>query len=98
MGHLVLLRSDGSVARTARKTEDPAKHYDVELGKLNGYDPARFVTFEIAFDDQAWDITVGSVKTRVPVQEMPFVFSAGRILMQTYMCRVGVRKLEVRAL
>jgi hypothetical protein len=98
MGHLVLLRSDGSVARTARKTEDPATHYDVELGKLNGYDPARFVTFEIAFDDQAWDITVGSVKTRVPVQEMPFVFSAGRILMQTYMCRVGVRKLEVRAL
>jgi hypothetical protein len=98
MGHLVLLRSDGSVARTARKTEDPATHYDVELGTLNGYDPARFVTFEIAFDDQAWDITVGSVRTRIPLMEMPFVFSAGRILIQTYMCRVGVRKLEVRSL
>ncbi len=98
MGHLVLLRSDGSVARTARKTEDPATHHDIELGKLNGYDPASFVTFAIAFDDQAWDIAVGSVKTRVPVQEIPFVFSAGRMLIQTYMCRVGVRNLEVRVL
>ncbi len=98
MGHLVLLRSDGSVARTTRKGEDPTTHYDIELGKLNGYDPARFVTFEIAFDDQAWNITVGSIKARVPVEEMPFVFSAGRMLIQTYMCRVGVRKLEIRAL
>jgi hypothetical protein len=98
MGHLALLRSDGSVARTARKSEDPATHYDVELGKLNGYDPASFVRFEIAFDDQAWNIAVGSIKTRLPVQEMPFVFAAGRILIQTYMCRVGVRRLEVCAL
>jgi hypothetical protein len=96
-GHLVLLRSDGSVARTAR-TEDPTTHHDVELGKLNGYDPGTFVQFALAFDDQAWDITVGSVKSRVPVQEMPFVFSAGRMLIQTYMSRAGVRNLEVRAL
>jgi hypothetical protein len=98
MGHLVLLRSDGSVARTARKSEDPSTHYDIELGKLNDYNPESFVRFAITFDDQAWDIDVGSVKTRVPVQEIPFVFSAGRMLLQTYMCRVGVRKLEVRAL
>lgn len=86
------------MARTARKTEDPTTHYDVELGKLAGYDPASFVTFEIGFDDQAWNITVGSMKIRVPVQDMPFVFSAGRMLIQTYMCRVGVRKLQIRAL
>jgi len=97
MGHLVLLRSNGDVARTARD-EDPATHHDVELGKLNGYDPASFVPFAITFDDQALDIAVGTVKTRVPVKEIPFVFSAGRILVQTYMCRVGIRNLELRAL
>jgi hypothetical protein len=68
------------------------------LGKLDGYDTASFLKFEIAFDDQALNIAVDSIKTRVAVQEMPFVFSAGRILIQTYMCRVGVRNLEVRAL
>ena len=94
MGHLVLLRSDGSVARTARKFEDPATHHDVELGKLDRYDPESFVEFAITLDDQAWDISVGEVKTRVPVQDMPHVFSAGRVLIQSYMCRVGVRKLE----
>ena len=98
LGHLVLLRSDGTVARTARKSEHPATHHDVELGKLDPYDPATFVPFAITFDDQAWDISVGNVKARVPVQEMPLVFSAGRVLLQTYMCRVGVRNLEVRVL
>jgi hypothetical protein len=97
MGHLVLLRSDGSVARTARE-EDPGTHHDVELGKLAGYDPESFVQFVLAIGDEAWNITVGNIKTSVPVAEMPFVFSSGRMLIQTYMCRVGVRNLQIRAL
>jgi hypothetical protein len=98
MGHLVLLRSDGRVARTALESEDLKTHHDVELGTLTSYDPTSFVRFEIAFDDQAWDIAVGDITTRIPVQEIPFVFSSGRILVQSYMCRVGIRNVQVRAL
>jgi hypothetical protein len=76
-----------------RRTAELKRSGDCRAG---GYDTASFLKFEIAFDDQALNIAVDSIKTRVAVQEMPFVFSAGRILIQTYMCRVGVRNLEVR--
>jgi hypothetical protein len=94
LGHLVLLRSDGTVNRTARG-EDPASHHDVPLGKIIPYNPKDFVLFEVSIDDAAWEIQVGTVKIRVPLTEMDFVFAAGRILVQTYMCRVGVRHVEV---
>lgn len=96
LGHLALLRSDGAVARTARD-EDPTSHHDVELGQIKSYAPEKFIHFQVAFNDKGWDIAIGSVTAHVPVTEMPFVFSSGRILFQTYMCRVGVRNLKVDA-
>ena len=94
LGHLVLLRSDGTVVRTARD-EDPASHHDVPLGRIDSYNPENFVRFEVSLDDTAWEIQVGTVKTRVPLTEMRFVFAAGRVLVQTYLCRVGIRHIEV---
>ena len=94
LGHLVLVRSDRTVNRTARG-EDPTSHHDVPLGRINPYNPEDFVRFEVSIDDAAWDIQVGTVKIRVPLTEMAFVFAAGRIFLETYMCRVGVRHVEV---
>jgi hypothetical protein len=94
LGHLVLLRSDGAVIRTARD-EDPASHHDVPLGQIDRYKPEDFVRFEVSMDDAAWEIQVGTVKERVPLTEMGFVFAAGRVLVETYMCRVGIRHVEV---
>jgi hypothetical protein len=94
LGHLALLRSDGTVNRTARN-EDPASHHDVQLGRIDRYKPDDFVRFEVSMDDQAWEIQVGTVKTRVPLSEMDFVFATGRVLIQTYMCRVGIRHVEL---
>jgi hypothetical protein len=94
LGHLVLLRSDGTVVRTARD-EDPKSHHDVPLGRIDPYNPQDFVRFEVSLDDAAWEIQVGTVRTRVPLTEMPFVFAAGRVLAQTWMCRAGIRHVEV---
>ena len=93
-GHLVLLRSDGTVMRTARG-EDPASHRDILLGRIDPYNPEDFVRFDVSVDDAAWAIQVGTVKARVPLTEMDYVFAAGRVLVQTYMCRVGIRHVEV---
>jgi hypothetical protein len=94
LGHLALLRSDGTVVRTARD-EDPNSHHDVVLGRIDSYNPEEFIPFEVALDDTAWEIHVGAVKTRVPLTDMRFVFSAGRVLVQTFMCRIGIRHVEV---
>jgi hypothetical protein len=94
LGHLVLLRSDGTVIRTARD-EDPTSHHDVLLGRIDPYNPEDFVRFDVALDDAAWEIQIGTLKTRVPLTEMSFVFTAGRVLVQIYMCRVGIRLVEV---
>jgi hypothetical protein len=93
MGHLVLVRSDGTVSRTSRNENE--KLPDVILGQIDPYDPEAFVPFEIAMDDEAWEIQVGAIKGRVPFAEMGLVFSAGRVLVQTFLCRVGIRHVEV---
>jgi hypothetical protein len=94
LGHLVFLRSDGSVARTARG-EEPTSHHDIELGRIEPYSPEQFVNVDVSLDDAAWNIEVGSVKARVPVSEMEYVFAAGRVLVQTYMRRASIRHVQV---
>ena len=49
------------------------------LGQIDPCNPENFVRFEVS-DDAAWEIQVGTVKARVPLTEMGFVFSAGRVL------------------
>ena len=82
LGHLVLLRSDGTVVRTAR--DEDGSHHDVPLGRIDPYNPEDFVQFQVSLDDTAWEIQVGTVKTRVPLTEMSFIFAAGRVLVQTF--------------
>jgi len=96
--HLALVRSNGRVTHTARKSEDPNTHYDVELGTITNYDPSAPTAFEVSFDDQEWTMRVGTVESSVPAAALGHVFSSGRILIQTYFCRVGIQSLEVTPL
>jgi hypothetical protein len=94
-GHLAVLRENGVVALT--QEVDGGRHEDVEIGRIEGFDPARdeFVPFDIAIDEKAWTIQIGSTKHKKKISELPYVFSEGRIIVEGQFCWVCLRKLDV---
>jgi len=100
-GHLALLRGNGVVAHTQEVPEpNGMRHEDVEIGaidRFNSLDGA-FVPFDISIDENAWTIEIGSVKHVRRITDVPYVFSAGRIVIEGQFCWVCLRKLEVTRL
>jgi hypothetical protein len=100
-GHLALLRANGVVAFT-REVQEVGRppHEDVDIGKIDGFDPARdeFIPFDIAIDEDAWTIQIGSVKHVEKIKDLPYVFSEGRIIIEGQFCWVCLRNLEVISL
>ena len=97
-GHLALLRMNGEVARTER-TEDGG-HKDVDIGKIEGFDPNQqeFISFDVSINEAAWNIRIGNVEQTTRICDLPYVFSAGRIIVEGQFCRVCLRRLEVTPL
>jgi hypothetical protein len=97
-GHLAVLRANGDVAFTHEV--GGTQHEDVAIGFLDGFNLARneFVAFDIAIDEEAWIIQIGSVKRSIKISELPHVFSEGRIIIEGQFCWVCLRRLEITAL
>jgi len=93
-GHLALLRANGVAAITQ---ESAGKHEDVDVGKIPGFQPAAsgFVPFDIAIDEEAWTIQIGTVTHVRRVADLPHVFSEGRIIIEGQFCWACLRRLEV---
>lgn len=97
LGHLVLVRKDGTVYLTVRE-DDTGKYHDEMLGALPNYDVHQFTHFDIAIDSTALRICVGSLKIVRPLADLPYIFSKGRLILIAGACRVGVRSIEVDAI
>jgi hypothetical protein len=99
MEHLAYLRANGGVFVTLEE-DGGQSHIDYEVDSLDDFDPlsAAPVPFHIAFNEKEWMVRVGSVEWARPVEELPHVFSHGRILVLGFACWVGLRSLEVNAL
>jgi hypothetical protein len=97
-GHLAVLRANGDVAFT--QEVGGTQHEDVAIGYLQGFDAARdeCVPFDIAIDENAWTIQIGSVNRSIKISELPHVFSEGRIIIEGQFCWTCLRKLEITAL
>ncbi|MCX6620955.1 MAG: hypothetical protein NTY38_07715, partial [Acidobacteria bacterium] len=96
-GHLALLRANGEIAFTREVDGD---HQDVDIGKIKNFDPegSGFVPFDIAIDEEAWAIGIGDISQRVPIVDLPLVFSAGRIVIEGEFCWASLRNLRVELL
>lgn len=94
-GHLAVLRANGEVAFT--QEIDGRQHEDVDIGKMEDFDPngPGFVPFDITIDEKAWNITIGTIARIVPIVDLPFVFSEGRIIFEGQFCWVCLRNLQV---
>jgi hypothetical protein len=94
-GHLIYVKSDGSVRCTqpidelATPTEDPV------LGKIEGFQLDSWVTFDLRFDDRSLSGNVNGVEFYMKVSEMPYTYHAGFLRFQTHCARATIRTLRV---
>jgi len=97
-GHLAVLRANGDVAFT--QEVGGTQHEDVGIGYIDGFDAGRnnLVPFDIAIDEKAWTIQIGSVKRTIEIPNLPYVFSEGRIILEGQFCWMCLRKLEITPL
>ena len=80
------------------REDDSGKHHDEPLGKIADFDMREFVYFDIAMDDDILKINVDNLSVSKRLTELPYVFSAGRIVFIAGYCRVGIRNIEVEEL
>ena len=93
-GHLIFVRQDGTVYLTMLE-DDSGKYHDEPLGKIAEFDMRQFTCFDIAMDDKNFKIKVNNFDVSKKLTELPYVFSAGRIIFIAGYCRVGIRNIEV---
>lgn len=96
-GHLIFVRQDGTVYLTMRE-DDSGKYHDEPLGKIADFDMRQFACFDIAMNDDILKIKVNALEVSKKLTELPYVFSAGRIIFIAGHCRVGIRNIEVEEL
>jgi hypothetical protein len=92
-GHLAYVRPDGMVIRTEPLSE--STYEDVQIGYIKGYDPSKFVPFDLEFTSSTLKISIGSVKQFVNLRKAKHVRHAGKIRFQTYRCRAILKDLEI---
>ena len=94
--HLVWLSSDGTVLHTGPGANAQGKDEHV-VGRLPVFDPSDddFLPFDVSISSSGWSIKVGIVEQNVPLTDLPYVFSSGRILLQACQCRAAVRKVRI---
>lgn len=93
-GHLIFVRRDGQVYLTMRE-DDSGKYHDEPIGKIDNFDMRRFASFAITIDNDILEIKVNDLDIHKKLTELPYVFSAGRIIFVAGYCRVGIRNIEV---
>jgi len=98
-GYLVFLRTNGKVQRTEPE-DDRGKYHDVDVGQLTDFDyrSTDFLDLRAEFNDEQLVFSVGSVRARVNVSEMPYVYSAGKVRVSTSFCRVLIQEIELERL
>jgi hypothetical protein len=99
-GHLVYVRPDGRVMHTVPIDESNKEPQDPEVGTLPGFgvEPSPWVEFDLYFDDASLRGSIGGISLDLPVPQMPHVYNAGLLRIQTYRARACVRRVFVEAL
>jgi hypothetical protein len=96
-GHLIFVREDGQVYLTVRE-DDSGKHHDEPIIKIDNFDMRQFASFDITMDDKILEVRVNNHVISKKLTELPYEFTAGRIVFVAGYCRVGIRNIEVEEL
>lgn len=93
-GHLVLVRNDGKVYLTIRE-DDTGKYHDELVGEISSFDINEFTAFDLCIDSKELKACVGKFSFVKLLGDLPYVFTAGRIIFIAGYCRMGLRNVEI---
>lgn len=94
-GHLVFVR-DGQVYLTVR--DDTGESHDELLGAIPNFDINAFTHFDISIDDNVLCAKVNEIEVSKNLVDLPYVFSAGRVIFIAGYCRVGIKNIAAESL
>jgi hypothetical protein len=77
------------------REDDTGKYHDEPLGKISDFDIRKFASFDISMDDNVLNIKVNNFSHSKKLRELPYVFSAGKIIFIAGACRIGIRNVEI---
>jgi len=95
-GHFVFVR-EGKVYLHIRE-DDTGKSHDEALGTVDGFDMRSFNHFDISINDEKLMVKVNKFEDTINISDLPYVFSAGRVIFIAGHCRAGIRNIEVNEL
>ena len=91
--HLVYVKSDGSLVYTEPQCE--SKYVDKHWGQLPGFDPFAPVEISVSLTTDTLTMEVGGARKRIEVADMPYRRQAGKVRLQTHLCRAVLEHLWV---
>jgi hypothetical protein len=93
-GHLVFVRSDGKVYLTVRE-DDTGKYHDELVGEISNFDINEFTNFDLHIDSVGLKACIGQFSFEKLLNQLPYVFTTGRIIFIAGYCRIGIRNVEI---
>lgn len=91
--HLVYVKSDGSLVYTEPQSE--SRYVDKPWGNLPGFDPFVPVEMSVSLTGDALTMEVGGTRNRIAAADMPHRRHAGKVRLQTHLCRAVLEYLRV---
>jgi hypothetical protein len=93
-GHLLYLNNRGELRRTV--PQDEIHYEDEKIGVFKNFNLKEIYRFKIIVNDEYMSMYINEIGNDYTIANMPFVYSSGKILFQTFNARVGVSKIELK--
>lgn len=94
-GHTLFVNTDGNIVRTVPK-DDLGNYEDQIISPHPNFNLDNFFEFNLEINDKYFSMFVDGIGGKFKVSEMPFVFSGGKILFQTFNAYAGIEKIRIK--
>lgn len=91
--HLVYVKPDGSL--WYYEPQDEFRSEDKKWGQLTDFTESTTVEISVSLDKDGLSMEVNGISNYIPVADIPFRRRAGKIRIQTHLCRAILEHLEV---
>ncbi len=93
--HILYLRANGMIRIAEPNDDSPALFRDNMLRDATQIDTGKDHLFRVSFDDRVLKVEVDGFSDCFEVRKMSKVYKCGMIRLQTYRCRMALRKLKL---
>jgi hypothetical protein len=93
--YLVCLYNNGVIFVNGPNAHD-RDYFQDNIGRLslNLFENG-FIPFEIRIDEKTWSVKVGNIEKEIRLTDLPFLYSSGRVMFQTWQCRAILRNVLI---